>query len=196
MQSRRGFLGVRCTKQTCELIINSGNDYVIGVKDNQPKLHAHIQQVAMTKKPASRDVQIERTRDRVTQRTVSIFHDLKGISPEWIGIKSLIKVERVGIRAGKKYHEIVCYISSLIGSASEFAAGIRGHWGIENRLHWVKDVLFKEDASRVRTGNAPANFSIIRATAINLIRRNGYDSITTYQRFLSHDIDKLLSLVK
>ena len=183
-------------KKTCESIIDSGNDYVIAVKDNQPKLHHHIQQVDLTKKPSSRDVQTERTRDRVTQRTVSVFHDLVGISPAWAGIKSLIKVERVGTRAGKKYHEIVCYISSLIQTAAEFAAGIRGHWGIENRLHWVKDVLFKEDDSRIRTGNAPANLSIVRSIAIDLIRRNGYDSITYYQRFLSHDIDKLLSLVE
>jgi predicted transposase YbfD/YdcC len=49
-------------------------------------------------------------------------------------------------------------------TASEFADGIRGHWGIENRLHWVKDVVFKEDSSRIRTGNAPANFSIVRET--------------------------------
>ncbi len=167
-------------KKTCELIIDSGNDYVISVKDNQPKLHAHIHQVAMTKKPASRAVQIERTRDRVTQRTVSVFHELVGISPAWIGIKSLIKVERVGTRAGKKYHEIVCYISSLIRTAAEFADGIRQHWEIENRLHWVKDVVFKEDSSRIRTGDAPANFSIIRAIEIALIRRNGYDSITYY----------------
>ena len=130
MQSRRGFLGVRCTKQTCELIIDRGHDYVIAVKDNQPKLHQYIQHVSVTKKPASRDITIERTKDRVTQRTVSVFHDLFGISPEWQGIKSLIKVERVGIRAGKKYHEIVCYISSLVRSAAEFAAGIRGHCSI------------------------------------------------------------------
>ena len=83
-----------------------------------------------------------------------------------------------------------------MGTAAEFAAGIRGHWGIENRLHWVKDVLFKGDTSRLLAGNAPANFSVIRATAINLIRRNGYDSITHYQRFFAHDIDKLLRLVE
>ena len=122
-------------KKTCELIIASGNEYVIAVKDNQPKLHHHIHQVSLSKRPASRDVQIERTRDRVTQRTVTVFHDLVGIAPAWTGIKSLIKVERVGVRAGKKYHEIVCYISSLVRTAAEFAAGIRGHWGIENRLH-------------------------------------------------------------
>ena len=183
-------------KKTCELIIDSGNDYVIAVKDNQPKLHQYIQQISVTKASVSRDVTFERTRDRVTQRTVSVFHDLVGVSPQWKGIKSLIKVERVGLRAGKKYHEIVCYISSLIRSASEFAVGIRGHWGIENRLHWVKDVLFKEDASTILQGHAPTNLSIVRATAINIIRRSGYDSITTYQRFLSHDIDKLLLLME
>jgi predicted transposase YbfD/YdcC len=84
----------------------------------------------------------------------------------------------------------------LILTAAEFANGIRQHWGIENRLHWVKDVVFKEDSCRIRTGNAPANFSIVRAISIDIIRRNGYDSITYYQRFLSHDIDKLLSLVE
>jgi predicted transposase YbfD/YdcC len=184
------------SKKTCKLIIDSGNDYVIAVKENQPKLHFYIQNVADTKKPASRDVSIERTRDRVTQRTVAVFHNLRGISPEWIGIKSLIRVERVGTRKGNKYHEIVCYISSLMRTAQEFAVGIRGHWGIENRLHWVKDVVFKEDASRLSQGNAPANFSIARAISINIFRRNGYDSLTTHQRFLSHDIDKLLHLVE
>ena len=183
-------------KKTCKLIIDSGNDYVIAVKDNQPKLHQQIQEVAATKPPASRDVSRERTRNRVTQRTVSVFHQNIDVSPDWPGLKSLIKVERIGTRAGKKYHEVVCYISSLMATAAEFAAGIRGHWGIENRLHWVKDVLFEEDTSRLLAGNAPANFSVMRATAINLIRRNGYDSITNYQRFCSHDIDKLLRLVE
>jgi predicted transposase YbfD/YdcC len=93
----------------------------------------------MSKRPTSRDRQIERTRDRVTQRTVSVFHDLIGIAPDWKGIKSLIKVERVGTRAGKKYHEIVCYISSLIRTAAEFADGIRGHWGIENRRRCLNE---------------------------------------------------------
>jgi predicted transposase YbfD/YdcC len=132
----------------------------------------------------------------LTTRTVEVFHDLDGIDPEWTGIKSLIKVERVGTRKGKKYHEIVCYVSSLIRTAKEFASGIRGHWGIENCLHWVKDVVFKEDSSTIRMGNAPANLSIIRAIALNILRRNSYISITIAQRFLSHDIDKLLYLVE
>lgn len=121
---------------------------------------------------------------------------MNGIDPQWAGIKSLIRVERVGTRGGKQYHQIVCYISSLIGTAQEFACGIRGHWGIENRLHWVKDVVLNEDDSTIRLGNAPANLSIIRAIALNILRRNGYLFITKAQRCLSNDIDKLLCLVE
>lgn len=183
-------------KKTCQLVIKSGNDYVIAVKDNQPKLHRHIQRIASTCKPASRYTAIEKIRDRFTRRTVEVFHDLNGIDPSWVGIKSLIRVERTGTRGSKPYHEIVCYISSLISTAQEFAQGIRGHWGIENRLHWVKDVVLKEDDSKIRLGNAPANLSILRAIAINILRRNGHTSITIAQRFLSNDIDKLLTLVE
>jgi hypothetical protein len=70
-----------------------------------------------------------------------------------------------------------------------------GIGGRENSLHWVKDVVFKEDSSTIRMGNAPANFSIIRAIALNILRQNGHVSITIAQRFLSHNIDKLLRLV-
>ncbi|HIK08411.1 MAG TPA: ISAs1 family transposase [Trichormus sp. M33_DOE_039] len=184
------------SKKTCQIIRESGNDYVIAVKDNQPKLHSHIQHIAATKKPNYRVIETERTRDRLTTRIVEVFHDVNGIDPAWTGIKSLVKVERIGTRKGKKYHEIVCYISSLICTAKEFALGIRGHWGIENCLHWVKDVVFKEDCSTIRLGYAPANLSIIRAIALNILRRNGYYSITIAQRFLSHDIDKLIHLVE
>ncbi|WP_442942277.1 hypothetical protein [Nostoc sp.] len=86
--------------------------------------------------------------------------------------------------------------SSLIRIAKEFTCGIRGHWSIENCLHWVKDVVLKEDDSTIRLGNAPANLSILRAIALNILRRNGHTSITIAQRFLSNDIDKLLILVK
>ncbi len=144
-------------------MINSGNDYVIAVKDNQPKLHRHIQRIAAQTKPTSRYIETEKTRNRLTIRTVEVFHELNGIDLSWVGVKSLIRVERTGTRAGKPYHQIVCYISSLICTAKEFAYGIRGHWSIENSLHWVKDVVLKEDDSKIHLGHAPANLSILRA---------------------------------
>lgn len=133
---------------------------------------------------------------RLTKRTVEVFHDLNGIDPKWIGIKSLIRVERVGTRGGKQYHDVACYISSRMGTAPEFSQGIRGHWGIENQLHWVKDVVLNEDRSTIHLGNAPANLSVVRAITLNILRRNGHTSITQAQRFISHDIDKLLRLVE
>ncbi len=169
---------------------------MIAVKDNQPKLHNHIQRVSLERKPISSDIRTEKTRDRITTRKVEVFDDLNGISPEWAGIKSLVKVERTGTRGGKEYHEVVCYISSSTLKAREFSQGIRGHWGIENRLHWVKDVVFHEDDSKILAGNAPANLSIIRAIALNILRRNGHAFITSAQRFLSNDIDRILCLVE
>ncbi|MEH1872830.1 hypothetical protein [Nostoc sp.] len=68
---------------------------------------------------------------------------MNGIDLSWAGIKSLIRVKKTGTRGDKPYHEVVCYINSLIHPAREFACGIRGHWSIENRLHWIKDVVLK-----------------------------------------------------
>lgn len=168
---------------------------MIAVKANQKGLYQQIQLNTQTT-PTSVDVTVERTRDRYTQRTVSVFDNLSGISNEWVGLQRLLKVERTGTRGSKPYHQIVYYISSLDLTAAEFAQGIRGHWGIENRLHWVKDVVLQEDKSRIRQGNAPANFSLIRSLVITILRHNGYASITQAQRFISHNLPQIFLLLQ
>ncbi|MDF5739389.1 MULTISPECIES: hypothetical protein [unclassified Nostoc] len=92
------------SKKTCKLIIDSGNDYAIAVKANQKNLYCQIRKNTDNSKPTSRYITAEKTRNRFTTRTVEVFHNLTGISPEWAGLKSLIKVERNGTRAGKPYH--------------------------------------------------------------------------------------------
>lgn len=141
------------SKKTCKLIVEGGNDYAIAVKGNQKNLHRQIRHNTENTTPTSRYITGEKTRNRVTTRTVEVFHNLTGISQEWVGLESLIKVERIGTRAEKAYHQVAYYISSLVSSATDFAQGIRGHWKIENSLHWVKDVIFHEDHSRIRMGN-------------------------------------------
>ena len=79
---------------------------------------------------------------------------LHGIDKGWLGAKSCIQVERIGIRSGKQYLQTSYYISSLVSKAMTFAEGIRQHWGIENRLHWVKDVIAGVDAAPFRNSNA------------------------------------------
>lgn len=186
-----------CTaKKTTRLIIEGGNDYVITVKGNQPRLLTQLKTIAEDQKPCERFVAIEKIRGRTTCRIASVFTDLGGIDLNWLGAKSLIQVERIGIRAGKKYLQINYYISSLLSEAITFAEGIRQHWGIENRLHWVKDVIFGEDAAPISNYNAATNWSIIRNIAINLARRGGYDSLTKAERFLAHDIDKMFLLLE
>jgi predicted transposase YbfD/YdcC len=125
-----------------------------------------------------------------------VFENISGISSDWIGLERLIKVERTGTRAGLPYQHIAYYISSLTLTAAEFASGIRDHWGIENRLHWVKDVVLQEDRSRIRSGYAPANLSMIRTMAINLLRRHGYASLTSAMRLLAHDLDAIFLLLE
>jgi len=77
----------------------------------------------------------------------------------------------------------------------EFAPGIRGHWEIENRLHWVKH-MFAEDAAPFKDFNAATNSSLIRNVVIDVARHNGYDSLTKTERFLSYDVNKLFSLLQ
>ncbi len=105
-------------------------------------------------------------------------------------------MERIGIRQGKPYQQTNYYISSLLTSAGKFAHKIRSHWGIENRLHWIKDVIAGVDAAPFSNYNAATNWSIIRNLAINIARMFGYDSLTKAERFLAHDINKLFSLLE
>ena len=168
---------------------------MIAVKGNQKRLYEQIQLTSEQATPLSVDITTERRSDRFTTRTVSVFDDLTGINSEWVGLARLVKVERQGTRAGKPYHQIAYYISSLNLNATQFAQGIRGHWGIENRLHWVKDVVLEEDSSRMRQGNAPANLSIIRSLAIAILRYNGYSSITTAIRMIGHNLEQIFQLI-
>jgi predicted transposase YbfD/YdcC len=139
------------------------------------------------------DTQPEQTRERQTQRTVSVLDRVAGIESQWVGVQRIIRVERVGTRANRPFSETMFYISSLTLEAAEFAQRIRQHWHIENRLHWVKNVGLKEDLSLLCDGNAPANFAIVRTIALNLFRQQGFDSITQGLRRLAHDIPALFS---
>jgi len=169
---------------------------VIAVKANQPKLYNQLQQNMRHSQPTTVHTDFERRSNRFTQRTVSVFEQLQNISAQWLGLKCLVRVERFGTRAGKAYKETAYYISSLILDASDFAKGIRAHWGVENRLHWVKDVVFDEDSAQMVDGYAAANFSIIRSFVINLFRHNGFDSLTRAIRCCCHNIQLLFSFLE
>lgn len=185
---------MRCTpKKTVEQIITSGNDYVIAVKGNQPKLYRALQAAFEHHTPHSIDDQVEHTRNRITQRTVSVLEQCVGLDAAWQAVQRLVRVERTGSRGTEPTHETMFYISSMATDAAGFSQLVRNHWQIENRLHWVKDVVFDEDTVPLCAGHAPENFAIVRTIALNLFRHQGFASMTQALRQVAHDVRRLFS---
>jgi predicted transposase YbfD/YdcC len=114
----------------------------------------------------------------------------------WPGLVSIIEVERTGRRGSKPYAERRFYVSSHTAEAAEFAGIVRGHWQIENALHWVKDVILGEDDYATRTGYAPQNAALLRSLMITLLRLAGFRSITAARRWLAHDVPALCRLLE
>jgi predicted transposase YbfD/YdcC len=174
-------------------IIDSGNDYLIAVKGNQPKLYQELNTQFEQALEMDTDIQTDTSHGRQVQRSVSVLTPTVGIDPIWVGVQRIIRVERTGIREHKSFKEKVFYISSVSETATDFAQRIRAHWQVENRLHWVKDVVLKEDDSPVCAGYALINFGILRTIAMNIFRKQGYTSITKGIRHLAHDVRQLFS---
>jgi predicted transposase YbfD/YdcC len=171
---------------TPQLIIESNNDYLITLKANQLNLYKHVKEVTSNSQPVSVDYEEERSHGRHILRQTSVFKVIYPFTSTWQHIKSYIKVERYGEREGQEYHQIAYYISSLLENAQTFAQRIRGHWQIENRLHWTKDVIFQEDALPFGDFQAVSNFSILQTIGLNLFRGLGFLSITQGQRWLDN----------
>ncbi|WP_413162228.1 ISAs1 family transposase [Capilliphycus salinus ALCB114379] len=187
---------LHCQKQTVREIIASGNHYLVAVKKNQKKLYQALESITRNQVPLSVNLKKEESHGRQIQRQVSVFKSLDSLPLTWCGIESLIRVERWGKRGNKDYHQVAYYISSLSEKAEVFATKIKGHWLIENQLHWVKDVIFKEDNSPIHHFQARTNLSILQTMAMNLFRLLGFLSITEGQRWLNNRWFKLWILLE
>jgi hypothetical protein len=133
----------------------------------------------------------------VTTRTVQVF-TAPAHAPfsDWPDLAAVVSVHRYGTRRGKPYAEHMFYITSCLLEAETLAGVIRGHWQIENGLHWVKDAILKEDACTTRTGNAPQNLALLRSLTVTLFRRAGYYSIKNALRHFTHNIPAILQLLE
>jgi predicted transposase YbfD/YdcC len=167
------------------------------VKGNQKILHEQVQ--ANTSQESSCiDSHRETARHggRIETRKTFVYRDVSGISSEWIEVKRLIRIERYVSKKGGQTHETAYFISDVRSNKARFfARHIRNHWSIENRLHWIKDVILNEDGSRTAGGMAAENISVIRNIAINLFRLNGYTSIKYAIELFTNDFKKLLTLI-
>jgi predicted transposase YbfD/YdcC len=168
-----------CQTAIAEKIVSSGADYALAVKDNQPTLHAGIEahfidhmEDDFARVKVSRHETTERGHGRDEHRTYFVC-DAPADLPDrgrWKKLKRIGIAVSETVRDGKPTDDVRYYILSRKMSARSFGAAVRGHWGIENRLHWQLDVTFGEDQCRIRKGNADANFSILRRTALSFLK--------------------------
>lgn len=156
-----------------------GNDYVIQVKGNQKKLKASIVEYTAKNDSDDKYYKKEKNRGRIENRETRVYKNVKGSEfAKWKGLRDVIVVHRWGIRKHKKFDETHYFISSRSKtSAKVYAKGIREHWWIENKVHWVKDVTLREDNSLVKDKRLAENLSLIRMIVMNLYRVKNYMSI-------------------
>jgi predicted transposase YbfD/YdcC len=169
-----------CQRAIAKQIHAQGADYVLAVKDNQPELHEAIADYFDTARADDfADVDSDTCEDtdaghgRCEVRRCWVTEDL-GTLPDpgrWHGLRSIAMIEAERHLGTQVSREVRYYISSLGADARRIAQAVRAHWGIENQLHWVLDVTFREDDSRVRNHYAPANLNTCRQFALNLLRR-------------------------
>ena len=167
-----------CQKKIAEKIIEKEADYVLMlkfsmVKDNQKTLRKQIEQTFEQKLDFEIDVTPDFGHGRIEKRTCKVTDNLDLIEHKdaWTGLKSLIKItsERINKQTGKESTEDRYYISSIVANAQKSNKAVRKHWNIENNLHWVLDVVFKEDQSLKKKGNAALNFNMMSKVALSLI---------------------------
>jgi predicted transposase YbfD/YdcC len=168
-----------CQKEIAAQIVAAGGDYVLAVKDNQPTLHAEVCQASATALDTD-DPQLRRHaadetgHGRQERRVVWVLPAGRHVAGRaaWAGLCSLVLVLRVVTCpvSGLETLETQQYISSLRPSARRLARAIRGHWGIENGLHWVLDVVFREDARRLYDRTAAENVRLLNRLATSLLR--------------------------
>lgn len=165
-----------CQTNIAEDIIDSGADYVLAVKGNQKELYNQVQKMFSIHKSPNTDVSIDMGHGRVETRTCQSVDDLTFMDDrsQWTKLQSVIKVtsERYFKKSGKTTSDQRYYISSLPADSSKLNQVIRQHWSIENNLHWVLDVVFKEDQSLKKKDNAALNFNIITKVALAILEKD------------------------
>jgi predicted transposase YbfD/YdcC len=194
-----------CQRAIAKKIKDKKADYLIALKGNQGTLHEDVklfvaeQKVRDFKETAvSRHETVDGDHGRIETRKYTVIHDVDWLAErhDWPGLAGIVMVESAREIAGKTERETRFYITSLRLQAEEVGPMIRDHWAVENSLHWVLDMVFRDDECRVRTDNAPANFVTLKHMAANLIRKApGKDSQRLKRMTAAWDDDFLASIV-
>ena len=178
---------------TAQVILGRGAGYVMTVKANMPALYRQLKKLPWSAVPAVSSVGADH--GRRARRTIKAV-----LAPAWVefdGAAQVAQLRRTVTKNGKKTVEVVYLITSdRDAGPATLAAWVRGHWEIENRLHWVRDVTYQEDKSLVRTGNAPRVMASLRSLAISLLRLDGQANIAAANRHHARDPQRTLQLLQ
>jgi predicted transposase YbfD/YdcC len=170
---------LHCQRETAQTIIDGGGHYILTVKDNQPTLRRKLKNLPWKQIPVL-DKTTEHGHGRTAKRVLKATEITEGIGfPGAVQVLQLTRAitER---KTGKSHTETVYAITSMSvtdAKPAQIASWLRGHWAIEDRLHWVRDVTYNEDHSQTRTGSGPQVMATLRNTAISMLRLNGHDNI-------------------
>ena len=194
-----------CQREIARQILDKKADYILALKGNQGSLREDVELfVSEQQGNGFKDTTIthhetvDADHGRIETRTVTVIHDSAWLNHrhDWPGLKAVAIVESTRETSGKIETETRFYITSLTGPASRVGPAIRDHWRIENSLHWVMDMTFRDDECPVRTNHAPATLAVIRNMAQNLIRQTpGKQSIRLHRKTAAWDDDYLASLI-
>lgn len=194
--------------EIAKTITEGGGDYLLALKANRPALLAEVE--TFFADPANQaDCDLFETVDadhgRLEQRRHHVCRQIDWLQSDrrypderqFPGLATIAMVEATTERAGKTEHERRYYLSSAALDAKTFAAAVRGHWGIENRLHWVLDVVFHDDLARLRSGHGPQNMAVVKHMAMNLIRHpKDKHSLKNRRKLACLNPDYLESLIR
>jgi predicted transposase YbfD/YdcC len=195
-----------CQKEIAAKVVEGGGDYVLMVKDNQPHLLEDIQEClskeldrADAAQPVDTYTTTERGHGRQERRTYVVLKQPQGIRNQeaWTNLRVVGMCVREREVAGKTTEEVHYFIGSRLMNAQRYGAALRGHWGIENHLHWQLDVTFDEDHNRVQRRHGAENLALVRRLALGLLKRHpAKESIACKRLAAALDTDFLEEILR
>lgn len=196
---------IGCQREIAKKITDRRADYILALKGNQGRLREDVEVFAAEQKAKdfkdttiSRYETVDGDHGRIETRIYTAINDVAWLQErhDWPGLRGVVMVESKREIGGKIEQETRFYITSLVLLAQAIGPMIRDHWAVENSLHWIMDMVFRDDECRIRTEHAPANFTTLKHMAHNLIRKApGRDSLRLRRKTAAWDDDFLASLI-